>query len=146
MRFWRSLLVCWRIVNAYNTCAIIVNQIKYMWYQRWYKWYHCYLHIWYLLVWCICYSCYYMCMWFRLIHVIYALIHVIPFLNKHVISTCIYIDTCNIHARPRDIHVDAVGQGWLRTFFFIGDPPNNYISLINHPLSLMERLLAFLVC
>lgn len=87
----------------------------------------------YLLVWYICYSCYYMCMWFRLIHVISALIHVIPFLNIHVISTCIYIDTCNIHARTRDIRADAVGQGWLRTFFFIGDPPNNYISLINHP-------------
>lgn len=68
-----------------------------------------------------------------LIHVISALIHVIPFLNIHVISTCIYIDTCNIHARPRDIRADAVGQGWLRTFFFIRDPPNNYISLINHP-------------
>lgn len=37
-----------------------------------------------------------------------ALIHVIPLLNIHVISTCIYIDT---YARTRDIHVDAVGQG-----------------------------------
>lgn len=40
-----------------------------------------------------------------------ALIHVIPFLNIDVIYTCIYIDTCNIHARTRDIHADAVGQG-----------------------------------